>query len=1459
MAGDPPIQEQPTRPAADLLPPTPSLAGNHADTATAGPPAPPAAGEHDPAGTVTGDPDHQRRRADRSALRRDGVAVPGYEVEGELGRGGMGVVYKARQAGLNRAVALKMVLGGAAADGKAVIRFLAEAEAVAAVKHTHVVQVYEYGESDGRPYMALEYCPGGSLADRLRGGARIGPRAAAELVRRVAAGVGAAHEAGIVHRDLKPANVLFDEAGEPKVADFGLAKRAAAELTHTGAIVGTPLYMSPEQAGGKTKFVGPPADVWALGVMLYECLAGARPFAAGTTDELLARLLTTEPDPLRGRVPGLPRDLDLICRKALEKDPARRYGSAGELAADLRAYLAGRPVAARPVGPAGRAWRWRKRNPALAAALAAAVFALVAGSAVSAGFGVWALASARAARDEAARADGEAVRANEEAARATTAANLAGDEADRATREKARADEKTEEVRGAAYAARQQVAMNAWRQNRLDVLAEVIARQAPAPGERDRRGFEAAYLERLALSPGRRWQTAGQMVNGVAIAPDSKTVFTVGFDGRGTAWDPQTGRKKWDTADRVRWSVNAAAVSPDGKTVAFAGHLGQLQLWNTDGTFRAKLEGHKAQVFGALFSPDGRFLASASADQSVRVWNAADGTPVGVLGEDIGAPGPGPKAIPQTNPTESVGHTNMVWQAAWSPDSTRVATCSTDGSIKVWAMPERRLLRTMVGHEGIVVAVAWSPDGKSVASVSRPLAGTGGGEVKLWNPDTGRVETTFRPPTGGLHAVTFTPDGLFVVTAGADRTVRVWRKDGREVAEHRGFRTEVIGVAVGGDGRWAVAGTRGGEIVAFDLDVTPGRRAVSLAFGAHRLATVGGRLADARGGAVHWRDPDTLAEAATWPAPKLPDEKRGTIDVEGGALAVRADGQAAHNAREYRVAGKVVWRDADGGVRHLLSGHTSTITALAFLPGDRLASADADGTLRVWNGSGVEVTNLSMWDGPVRFLVATADGGLWAGGALWAPGSKPGDYDRKTASAGRLVRVADGRAAQEIPLPAPPGAAALSPDGRTLVVGRDEGALQWLDADTGRGLRGTTSAAGATRSIAFSPTERRIAVGRADGVVRLLDADSGEELLALDGLPGSAAGLAFSADGRRLFAAVQGGFRDSKLVAWDGRAPGVPAPLSAPDTAWHKDRVAAASDRDEIRFGHRITDAFALRYHLTRLRALEPDEIKWPAALLGLAQDANDYNAAVRLLTEILKKWPDSAGMWYELGNAKRELGDVTGAEAAFRKSIEIDPKVPEVHCNLGLLLGRDGRFEEAAESLARGHELGTSGAKQGGKKWDYPSAFWLAQQRRLAAVAKKYADATDFSALPAADRRDLIEVLTLTRRPLAAVTLAGGKGAKSPGPVVIGAAIRCGEGLGDAAGLTAEERAGWRGKALDWIKEDFDRIRSGDPVQRARQAAGIRGHPMLLASQGDRTAGWPAAEREAWQTFWSEVDAASR
>jgi tetratricopeptide (TPR) repeat protein len=355
-------------------------------------------------------------------------AVAGYTVLGVLGRGGMGVVYKARQTGLRRIVALKMVLhGNHIGDGER-HRFQAEAEAIAQLAHPNIVQVYEVGEHGGAPYFSLEYCAGGSLEKQLDGTPWEAKRAA-ELIQMLAGAVHAAHQTGLVHRDLKPGNILLTADGVPKVTDFGLVKRLDVPgHTQTGAVVGTPSYMAPEQARAEAGQVGPAADVYALGAILYELLTGRPPFKAATPLDTVLQVLSEEPVALRRLQPKVPSDLETICHKCLEKDPHQRYQSAAALSEDLRRFGAEEPVMARPVGPVGRLVKWARRRPAVASLVV--TVALVA--AIGLAGVLWAYGEARK----------EALRANEQTEQARQQAK--------------RVDDKATEARAAEVLARRQ-------------------------------------------------------------------------------------------------------------------------------------------------------------------------------------------------------------------------------------------------------------------------------------------------------------------------------------------------------------------------------------------------------------------------------------------------------------------------------------------------------------------------------------------------------------------------------------------------------------------------------------------------------------------------------------------------------------------------------------------------------------------------------------------------------------------------------------------------------------------------------------------------------------------------------------------------------------------------------------------------------------------------------------------
>lgn len=416
------------------------------------------------AGAQTGAPahddhDHDTEHIDKGRGKKPGKGelpktVAGYEILGELGRGGMGVVYKARQPGLNRLVALKMVLAGAHASAEQLARFQIEGEAVARLQHPNIVQVYELGKVDDCPFQALEFIDGDSLTKKIDATPQP-PVEAARMVRKLSQAMHAAHQRGIIHRDLKPANILLTKEGEPKITDFGLAKRFEDDAnqghTRDGAIMGTPSYMAPEQAEGKTKDTGPPADIYSLGSILYDLITGRPPFRGTTLLETLQQVKSMEPPPPARLQPGVPRDLETICLKALEKVPGKRYSTAGDLAEDLRRFIDGEPILARPTPWWERTVKWVKRKPAVAALIGVGVLAFV--SLLTLG-GLWLDSERRSAEQ----------REIEQARLATEQSKLAKSESEKAARE--------EQLRKAAEEREQEKARQAERERTLRKRAE---------------------------------------------------------------------------------------------------------------------------------------------------------------------------------------------------------------------------------------------------------------------------------------------------------------------------------------------------------------------------------------------------------------------------------------------------------------------------------------------------------------------------------------------------------------------------------------------------------------------------------------------------------------------------------------------------------------------------------------------------------------------------------------------------------------------------------------------------------------------------------------------------------------------------------------------------------------------------------------------------------------------------
>ncbi|HZZ77447.1 MAG TPA: protein kinase, partial [Gemmataceae bacterium] len=675
--------------------------------------------------------------------------VANYEILAEIGRGGMGVVYKARHVGLDRLVALKMILAGPHAGPREQLRFRQEAEAVARLRHANVVQIYDIGESDGCSYLALEFVEGVSLAQLLRGTPQpILP--AARLIEILATAMHYAHQQGIVHRDLKPANILlegqsvrrFDDEGfpclvprpnaplpNPKITDFGLAKRLDSEsaLVQSGEFVGTPSYMAPEQAKGSGQPVGPAGDVYALGAILYELLTGRPPFRGPTSVDTVLQVL--HEDPVR---PGsfrsdLPRDLETICLKCLAKDPARRYATAEELADDLVLFRKGQPIKARPVGVFEHVWKWAKRRPVSAAAVIAISLTAILGYSVI----TWLWHDARTARD-----DMEVQREKAEEARHNEA-------------------EHRKHARHALYFSRVAQSQLQWRLNDFHGAEQSLAKCVPSDGDVDDRGWEWHYLQGLFHNDLFTLPHGHGGASGSIVYNKSGTHIATVVSGPPAGETPEPSELRlWDarTGGLVKtWtgpgSLHRLAFHPFDNVLALASMDGTVMIWNADsGSEVLRRQMHNDRIWSITFSPDGKSIASADATGVLKIWNAADGK----ILQDIPA------------------HKDVVHGVAFHPTKPMVATASADGAVKLWDTITGQEIRTLRGHKLGVVCIAFSPDGQSIVSASS------NGNHKIWDLESGKVTQSLTSDTGGVLHVVYSPDGRYLAKAGKDGSVRIW-------------------------------------------------------------------------------------------------------------------------------------------------------------------------------------------------------------------------------------------------------------------------------------------------------------------------------------------------------------------------------------------------------------------------------------------------------------------------------------------------------------------------------------------------------------------------------------------------------------------------------------------------------------------------------------------------------------
>jgi WD40 repeat protein/serine/threonine protein kinase len=978
-----------------------------------------------------------------------------FQIRHELGRGTYGIVYLAHDPRLDRDVALKIPRADVLADPDLRERFQREARTAAGLDHPNLVPVYEAGEVGPVCYIASAYCPGISLAQWLKQRDEPVPcNDAAWLVATLAEAVHYAHQRGVVHRDLKPGNVLLQIAdcrlqiekpdnrqsaifnlpsAIPKITDFGLAKLLDSEVsgagcqTQSGAVLGTPSYMAPEQAEGKKKEIGPAADIYALGAIWYELLTGRPPFQAESPLSTLLLVRSEEPvHPARLR-PKLPRDLDTICLRCLEKKPGKRYASAAALAEDLKRFLDGEPIRARPIGPWERGGKWARRRPVVAALLAS--IAVVSGAGFSGVLWQWGQAEA----------------------------------------ERRNVTHKAEELKIKNYfrtislAERELASNNAGR-------AEELLEECPEY----LRGWEWHYLKRLRYGsapplPYPGWPQC------VTYCPDGRGIVVGYRDGSVKVWDAIAG-KELRTMEGHKRAVHYVAASSDGHFLATADLDGVVKLWNfASGELLQTFSTHSNRVTGLSFSPDSRRLASASVDTTVGLWDVTTGQQIHIFRHANEVQGmvfspDGQRLIASCiDGTVKVWDTTtcqeafsfrcdmqMVHTAALSQDGQRLALGNWNGAVKVLDMSTGQEILALQGHTCIVYSIAFTRDDQRLVSAGYD------GTIKVWDTSSGQEALTLRQGSR-INGIVFSPDGRRLVSTCADGAVQVWDATPvsqdeweRQVITLSGHTQLVFRLAFSPDGQRVASASWDGTAKVWDW--AAGQEL--LTFDGHRAnvwdvaySPDGRHLASGSGdGTVKLWDASTGQELYTF-----------TKGIRAGCVAFSPDGRQFVSS--YHNGNVKVWDTTTRNEISTLRGHSYPILSLMYSRDGRyLASAGgAEKTVRIWDtGTWKEIH--TFWGHTDMVSVAVFS----PGGERVATASDDGTariWDMKT---GQPIQTLTGHANRV-------GGVAFSPDGRYLASASWDQTVRIWDAATGKEVSKLRGHAGYVAKVVFSPDGRHLA------------------------------------------------------------------------------------------------------------------------------------------------------------------------------------------------------------------------------------------------------------------------------------------------------------------------------------------------------------------------------------------------
>jgi WD40 repeat protein/serine/threonine protein kinase len=1039
--------------------------------------------------------------------------ITGYEILEELSRGGMGVVYRARHLASQRTVALKMIVSGAISSPQDRERFRAEVQAVARLQHPGIVSLYEVGETPAGPYFTMEYLEGGSLARRLDG-TPLPPPEAARLVQQLAEAIHAAHQQGIIHRDLKPANVLLQRTSRkdakaqrdseeskpdsaatsplplgafaslremfPKIADFGLARRLdVSGHTVSGAIVGTPSYMAPEQAESKRHAIGPATDVYALGAILYELLTGRPPFKAANPLDTIMQVIRDEPVSPRRLQPRTPPDLEQICLKCLEKDPGKRYASALELADDLGRFQRGEPVRARSLGRLARGWRWCKRNPAVAALLALVAVVLLAGVSVASY-----LIAEVAGRAE---AETNAQRAREQEERAN---RLAVDEfkaRTEADQQRQRAEEQLNRARRHLFTAQLLRVEAIWERDPNQARDLLHDYNACPIDLRDFtwRLYDSAYQhKRKTLEPATlrgHWAE----VTSVAFSRDGQTLASGSRDKTIKLWDVKTSKLRASLKGHTDW-VYSVAFSRDGQTLASGSCDRTIKLWDVQtGQLRASLQGHTDEVTSVAFSSDGQTLASGSHDKTIKLWDVKTAKERASL----------------------QGHKSGVYSVAFSPDGPTLASGSW-GVIKLWDVQTGQLRASLQGHPEMVQSVAFSRDGQTLAS--------GGYDhfIKLWDVKTGKERAALKVHKHWVTSVAVNPDGQTLASGSLDGIIRLWDvQTGQLRTFLTGHSEWVTSVAFSSDGQTLASGSYDKTIKLWDVQTGQERASLKGGWSSVAFSPDGQTLASGGKELEEWNPNEiNLWDVKTG---QLRASLQGHTDVVK-SVAFSSDGQTLASGSYDKTI--KLWDVQTGQQRASLQGHAGKVTSVAFGPyGQTLASGSADKTIKLWDiKTGKERASLQGHTAWVYSVAFSRDGQTLASGSadgtikLW---------DIKTGKERASLKGHTGDV----------NSVAFRNDGQTLAAGVGDRTIKLWDIKTGKERASLKGHTGPVTSVAFSRDGQTLASGSGDSTIKLWDVQTGQERASLQGHKGGVDSVAFSPDGQTLAS----GSDDQTVKLWN--------------------------------------------------------------------------------------------------------------------------------------------------------------------------------------------------------------------------------------------------------------------------------------------------------------------------------------